>query len=106
MREHQGLHTHARHVILTRAIFRVSKTNYWSATMVNGWTVERRKQQAELIRQWAPWDKSTGPKSQQGKERVARNRWRGGNRQQLRALTKIVNAEIRHARKLVSTCTP
>ena len=29
--------------------------------MVNGWTLERRKRQAELIRQWKPWAKSTGP---------------------------------------------
>jgi len=73
--------------------------------MVNGWTPERRKRQAELIRQWAPWAKSTGPKSQAGKERVARNSWRGGHRQQLRELSKMVNAEIRQARELVSTCT-
>ena len=73
--------------------------------MANGWTLERRKQQAELIRQWKPWAKSTGPKSQEGKERVARNPWRGGHRQQLRALTKMVNAEIRQARDLVSACT-
>ena len=72
--------------------------------MTHGWTSARRKLQAERIRQWAPWAKSTGPKSQAGKERVARNPWRGGNRQQLRALTKMVNAEIREARELVSTC--
>ena len=73
--------------------------------MVNGWTLERRKRQAELIRQWAPWTKSTGPKSQEGKVRVARNSWRGGHRQQLRELSKMVNQEIRQARELVSTCT-
>ena len=72
---------------------------------MNGWTLERCKRQAELIRQWKPWAKSTGPKSQEGKERVARNASRGGHRQQLRALTKMVNAEIRQARDLVSNCT-
>jgi len=71
--------------------------------MVNGWTPERRKRQAELIRQWAPWAKSTGPKSQEGKAAVARNSWRGGHRQQLRELSKMVNAEIRHARELVAS---
>ncbi len=71
--------------------------------MVNGWTPERRKRQAELIRQWAPWAKSTGPKSQEGKGRVARNSWRGGHRQQLRELSKMVNAEIRQARELVTS---
>lgn len=71
--------------------------------MVNGWTPERRKRQAELIRQWAPWAKSTGPKSQEGKERVARNSWRGGHRQQLRELVKMVNAQIRQAREMVAS---
>ncbi len=71
--------------------------------MVNGWTLERRKRQAELIRQWAPWDKSTGPKTPEGKERVARNPWRGGHRQLLRELSKMVNQEIRQARELVTS---
>lgn len=65
--------------------------------MVNVWTTERRKRQAELIRQWAPWAKSTGPKTRAGKERVARNAWRGGDRQKLRSLIKLVNQEIRQA---------
>jgi len=69
------------------------------------WTLEQRQRQAELIRQWAPWAKSTGPKSPEGKAAVARNSWRGGYRQQLRELSKMVNVEIRQARELVSTCT-
>ena len=35
--------------------------------MANGWTPERRARQAELIRQWRPWEKSTGPKTEAGK---------------------------------------
>jgi len=69
---------------------------------MNGWTKERRERQAELIRQWQPWAKSTGPKSEEGKERVARNAWRGGHRQRLRELSKEVNAEIRQARELIA----
>ena len=72
---------------------------------MNGWTPERRKRQAELIKGWMPWSKSTGPRSQEGKAAVSRNGWRGGHRQQLRELSKMVNAEIRQARELVSTCT-
>lgn len=30
--------------------------------MANGWTPERRAHQAELIRQWLPWEKATGPR--------------------------------------------
>jgi hypothetical protein len=33
----------------------------------NGWTPERRARQAELIRNWKPWEKSTGAKTEQGK---------------------------------------
>ena len=71
--------------------------------MVNGWTPERRKRQAELIKQWAPWAKSTGPKSQEGKALVATNAWLGGLRQEVRELSKMVNTEIRQARELVAT---
>ena len=70
----------------------------------NGWTTERRQRQAELIRTWQPWVKSTGPRSLEGKERVAANAWRGGHRAQLRELTKMVNAECRQARELVAYC--
>ena len=69
---------------------------------MHGWSKERRERQAELIRQWQPWAKSTGPKSAEGKERVARNAWRGGHRQKLRDLAKMVNAEIRAARQTIA----
>ena len=72
--------------------------------MVNGWTPERRARQAELIRTWQPWKLSTGPKSIDGKKRVARNAWTGGYRAKLRELTKLVNAEVRQARELVNSC--
>lgn len=72
--------------------------------MVNGWTLERRQRQAELIRQWRPWAKSTGPRSSDGKERVSRNAWTGGHRQELRELSKMVNQQVRQSRELVSSC--
>ena len=70
----------------------------------NGWTPERRAKQAELIKQWMPWAKSTGPKSVEGKEIVSRNAWRGGHRAQLRELSRLVNAEVRASRELVASC--
>ena len=70
--------------------------------MVNGWTLERRAKQAESIRLWKPWKQSTGPRSPDGKEQVSRNAWTGGHRAELRELTKMVNAEIRQARELIS----
>ena len=69
--------------------------------MANGWTLERRQRQAELIKSWRPWEHSTGPSSTSGKAVVATNAWRGGHRQKLRELSKMVNAEIRLARELV-----
>ena len=72
--------------------------------MVNGWSLERRARQAELIRQWMPWKQSTGPKSVEGKERVSANAWTGGHRAQLRELSKMVNEEVRASRELVSKC--
>ena len=72
--------------------------------MGNGWSLERRAKQAELIKQWKPWKQSTGPKSIEGKERVAANAWRGGHRQQLRELSKLVNEQVKASRELVNSC--
>ena len=68
--------------------------------MATTWTPERRAKQAELIRQWKPWAKSTGPRSAEGRQRVSKNAWTGGHRAQLRELSKIVNAEVEQARDL------
>jgi len=35
--------------------------------MANGWTPERRAKQAEMIRKWNPWEKSTGAITVNGK---------------------------------------
>ena len=72
--------------------------------MATTWTPERRARQAELIRQWQPWAKSTGPKSPEGRQRVSNNAWTGGHRAQLRELSKMVNAEVRASRELVNSC--
>lgn len=41
--------------------------------MESKFTAEQRQKQAERIRQSAPWTKSTGPKSAEGKRRVSQN---------------------------------
>ena len=69
--------------------------------MANGWTPERKARQAASIRTWKPWERSTGPRTPEGRAKVARNAWRGGYRQQLRELSRMVNAEIRAARDLI-----
>jgi hypothetical protein len=39
----------------------------------HGWSPERRARQAELIHQWKPWTKSTGPSTAGGKKIVGQN---------------------------------
>jgi hypothetical protein len=41
------------------------------------WTPERRAKQAEAIRNWQPWNKSTGPRTKEGKARSSRNADKG-----------------------------
>jgi hypothetical protein len=65
------------------------------------WTPERKAKQSQTIRQWKPWEKSTGPRSPEGKARVGRNAWKGGHRLELRELARMVDAEVRFARGLV-----
>ena len=47
---------------------------------------------AERIREWRPWERSSGPKSEAGKAVVACNAWKGGPRQALRELSKALRA--------------
>ena len=46
--------------------------------MANGWTTERRKRQAELIRRWQPWKHSTGAITPQGKAVSSQNAYKHG----------------------------
>ena len=67
------------------------------------WTTERRQRQSQLIQTWKPWERSTGPKTIEGKEVAARNSWKGGHRTKLRAIIQMVNMEIRQARDMVES---
>ena len=69
--------------------------------MGNGWTPERRARQAALIREWKPWERSTGPRTAEGKSRTARNRFKGGHRARLRALSRLLRDAIREQRSLL-----
>ena len=53
-------------------------------------TPEHRKLRAELIREWKPWEKSTGPKSSEGKAKAAQNAYKGGHRTALRELARLL----------------
>lgn len=67
----------------------------------NGWTAERRKAQADKIRQWQPWQHSTGAKTAEGKATCAMNAYKGGYRQKLRELVKESNAILRQQRDML-----
>lgn len=66
--------------------------------MANGWTLERRARQAELIRTWRPWVNSTGPRTDEGKARTSRNGFKGGMRASLRELSRSLNEALREQR--------
>jgi hypothetical protein len=63
--------------------------------MASGWTPERRTRQAELIRRWRPWVKSTGPKTEAGKTAVSRNADKGGTWRLLRELSRALQEQSR-----------
>jgi hypothetical protein len=68
--------------------------------MSNGWTPERKKRQAAFIRDWKPWVRSTGPKTDGGKAASAMNARRHGMRSR-RVLdeSKMLRAMIRQCRE-------
>lgn len=56
--------------------------------MAHGWTPERKKKQAELIRLWQPWKQSTGAKTLEGKAKSAQNAFKGGVMHQIKLLER------------------
>jgi hypothetical protein len=60
-----------------------------------GWTPERRARQSAAIAAWRPWERSTGPKTLEGKARSSRNADRGGQREKLRAELRLFREMIR-----------
>ena len=59
-------------------------------SQTNGWTEERRKRQSLLIQKWKPWEKSTGPRSPEGKAKASRNAFKGGIRPLLRMIDRVL----------------
>ena len=60
--------------------------------MARTWTPEAKARQAELIRLWRPWEKSTGPRTDAGKLASSDNR---------RAALVQAEAELRRAQEKV-----
>lgn len=65
----------------------------------SGWSPERRAKHAAAIKIWAPWAKSTGPKTAAGKARSAQNAWKHGGRSlERRLLNEALSAQNRFLR--------
>ena len=71
----------------------MSKPNKQVKAMSYYRTPEHRRLMGELIRRWKPWEKSTGPKSAEGKAKAARNPYKGGERQMLRELRRVLREQ-------------
>lgn len=57
------------------------------------WTLEQRRAQSERIRDCAPWKPSTGPRTSAVKTRTARNAWKGGKREALREIRRLLRRQ-------------
>lgn len=72
--------------------------------MADGWTPSRQAAQSAAIRQWRPWERSTGPRTADGKRRVSRNVYRGGRRAEFRQLMRQVRALLCCERRIKCWC--
>ena len=66
--------------------------------MKNGWTPERRARQSALIQAWRPWERATGPRTDEGKARTCLNGFKGGQWKKIRELNKALNDMVHVAR--------
>ena len=66
------------------------------------WTADQRVQQAEKIRQWQPWTKSTGAKTLEGKAVSSRNAFKGGVRAMLREMSMLLRVQQKNINDFTS----
>lgn len=59
------------------------------------WTADRRARQAEWIRRWQPWRRSTGPRTTAGKERSCRNAEKFGRNPEWRRAYLLIEQAFR-----------
>ena len=68
------------------------------------WSEERKKKQAEAIKRWKPWEKSTGPKTKKGKARCSTNAIKSGaytgKMKEMREMLRHNKAFLEHYQKM------
>jgi hypothetical protein len=75
---------------------------------MRAWTLEERERQRQLISGWSPWQKSTGPKTPEGKQRAKMNADKGAPRSTIRR-ARVIAALVEqdaHALALAIRETP
>ena len=65
-------------------------------------TPEHRALRAELIRRWKPWEKSTGPKTPEGKKKAAMRGFKGAERAQLRRVARVLKGQSVEMAEMIS----
>ena len=69
-------------------------------SLMSNWTPERRARQAQAIRRWQPWAKSTGARTPEGKATVSRKAFKGGGQDctVMDIITKFLEQEVKLGR--------
>ena len=66
------------------------------------WTKEQRLRQSEAIRQWKPWESSTGAKTEQGKTISSKNATKTVDSAYVRELIKQMKRLMKEQKKLIN----
>jgi hypothetical protein len=63
----------AREALLIYSAYKANRSHSSLRATMPRWTEQSRQRQSELIRQWEPWQHSTGPTTLEGKARSSQN---------------------------------
>jgi hypothetical protein len=80
---------------------KTAKQTFGDTGMKNGWTQARKARQSGLIQRWKPWERSTCPRTPEGKAHVSRNAYKGGTRSILRELSRLLRDQQRQVLRIV-----
>lgn len=69
--------------------------------MARQWTTQEREKQRRLINEVRPWERSTGPRTTEGKQNSARNAYKGGLRPLLRESARVLQEQQRTLQELL-----